>query len=179
VYNALRRSSPEEDFATFPHPGEEPMRRLVTYVSTISLVSIAFVLSMGVTGRIVHAAPPPQILHLTANFDDFFTLDFGDPGDSLGDEFGAAVSWLQNGQQVATVGFTCTTTRLQPQKENFCVLSARFANGVLTAQTIYDESSTAPTDWAITGGTGPYHDAGGVITFQPEAITVRIDHLTP
>jgi Allene oxide cyclase barrel like domain len=157
------------------------MRTLVALVSTMTLVIVSVMVSSVTAQDHVRAAsgPPRTVLQLTQTFDDFFNLDLGDPGDSLGDEFGVTVSWFKDGEKVATVGGTCTKTIVQPQPQDLCLLSARFADGLLTAQTLFDESSPAPAEWAITGGTGAYRNAGGFLTVAGEEITLHIDRLAP
>jgi hypothetical protein len=157
------------------------MRKDVALVSTMTLVVVMAMVSSVIAQDHVGAAsgPPRIVLHLTQTFDDFFNLDLGDPGVSLGDEFGVTASWFKDGEKVATVGGTCTKVILQPQQQDLCVLSARFGDGLLTAQTLFDESSSAPVEWAITGGTGAYRNAGGFLTIGSEGVTVHINRLAP
>ena len=49
---------------------------------------------------------------------------------------------------------------------------------VLTAQTLFQETSSAPTDYAITGGTGAYRDAGGFLAIHNPNVTLHIDDLS-
>jgi hypothetical protein len=109
------------------------MRNNVALVSTMPLVIVLAMVSSVIAQDHVGAAsgPPRTVLHLTQTFDDFFNFDLGDPGESLGDEFGVAASWFKDGEKVATVGGTCTKVILQPQPQDLCVLSARFADGPL------------------------------------------------
>jgi hypothetical protein len=122
-------------------------------------------------------ASAAKVVHLTQTFDDFYNVDVAPEGTSLGDQFGAPVSWQRGSKVVATVGFTCTQTRLGDSPEDLCILSARFDQGVLTAQTLFEEQSTAPTDWAITGGTGIYRDAGGYLIVRNPEVTLHISNL--
>jgi hypothetical protein len=156
------------------------MGKIVALVSTMTLVIVSVMVSSVIAQDHVRAAsgPPRTVLQLTQTFDDFFSLDLGDPGDSLGDEFGVTVSWFKDGEKVATVGGTCTKVILQPPQD-LCVLSARFADGLLTAQTLFDESSPAPAEWAITGGTGAYRNAGGFLTVAGEEVNLYINRLAP
>ncbi len=154
------------------------MRNALTFLLALAAVAAATVV-LATLGRSDARADSQRRmqLRLTQAFDDFFGLDLGAEGPSLGDVFGGPVTLFRGGNSVGTLGFTCTQTRLVPQPEDLCVFSARFANGVLTAQTLFDESSTAPADWAITGGTGAYRDAGGFVLIEGDSVTLFIDNL--
>lgn len=124
-----------------------------------------------------HQASGSKVIHLTQTFGEGWDFDVPPQGPSPGDQFGGPLNWSRGSKVVATVGFQCTLTRLDPP-EDLCTLSARFAEGVLTAQTLFQETSQAPTDWAITGGTGAYRDAGGFLVVHNPDVTLHIDDLS-
>jgi hypothetical protein len=155
----------------------QPTRRIATTIVASG------VLVAGVTGIATARSVSPaatahhaRTLHLTQEFGDWFSLDLGDTGPSGGDEFGGPVTWYSGSRAVAHVGGICTTTSLQPPQDQ-CILSARFADGVLTAQTLFDEQSNAPADYAITGGSKAYRDATGYLTVENDAtqVTIHLD----
>jgi hypothetical protein len=155
------------------------MRKTVTVLALLLAGAVAWVglSSSAASGQPSSASDGQRTLHLTQQFGDgFFSLDLGQPGPSGGDVFGGPVTWFDGTKQVATVGFTCTATNVQTP-EDLCVLSARFEEGVLTAQTLFEEQSTAPTDWAITGGTRSFRDAAGYLIIQGGNVTLFIDRL--
>ena len=122
------------------------MRKTTTALA-LSLALVTTALGLATAG----AATTPstdnrsQTIRLTQQFGDGFGLDLGATGPSGGDEFGGPATWLHGTKTVAAVGFICTTTNLQPP-EDLCTLAARFADGVLTAQTLFEEQSSAPAD---------------------------------
>jgi hypothetical protein len=124
-----------------------------------------------------HQASGSKVIHLTQTFGEGWDFDVPPQGPSPGDQFGGPLNWSRGSKVVATVGFQCTLTRLDPPEDQ-CILSARFAEGVLTAQTLFQETSQAPTDWAITGGTGAYRDAGGFLVVHNPDVTLHIDDLS-
>ena len=124
-----------------------------------------------------HQASGSKVIRLTQTFGEGWGFDVPPEGPSPGDQFGGPLNWSRGSKVVATVGFQCTLTRLDPPEDQ-CLLSARFAQGVLTAQTLFQETSSAPTDYAITGGTGAYRDAGGFLVIHNPNVTLHIDDLS-
>jgi len=153
-------------------------RRITTAVAASAVLAAALTgAATAASADRSTAAHQPRTLHLTADFKDGFNLDLGATGPSAGDQFGGNSTWSSGGKHVADVGATCTATSLQPAQYQ-CILSARFAHGVLTAQTLWDVQSTAPTDYAITGGSMAYRDATGDLTISNGAadVTIHLDN---
>jgi hypothetical protein len=154
------------------------MRRTTTLLAVSTAVAITLTgLASAGTAAPSTTVSNSQTLRYTQQFGSGFGLDLGQAGPSGGDVFGGSAIWVKGTKTVAQVGFTCTATNLQPP-EDLCILSARFANGVLTAQTLFDEQSSAPTDYAITGGSHAFRDAAGYLTVTNGAsdITIYLDN---
>lgn len=93
-------------------------------------------------------------------------LTIGDPATGVGDQFvfGGDVSNHKGGAKVGRMAGACTNTSAT---ESLCAAAFTIGGGQITFQGIVDNgtfSSGQPTDFAITGGTGPYRHAHGTIT---------------
>ena len=121
------------------------------------------------------------------------TIDVGDKGFSLGDQF-VFTDDLYNkkgGDKIGTDGGVCTIVRVTSADDQTgtaqCVVTASITDhGQITTQGLVDVSgddTPPPFDQAITGGTGDFADAGGYITVEElnatdSNITVHLLHLS-
>jgi hypothetical protein len=96
-------------------------------------------------------------------------VDLGETGDSLGDEFIFSDDLFKHGKKVGIDGGVCTLVRLEPMVSATlqCIATAELPKGQITAQallTFMGENEQPESNvWAITGGTGKYKEAGGVL----------------
>jgi hypothetical protein len=109
-------------------------------------------------------------------------LDLGERGDSLGDQFVFSGNLFRRGEKVGTDGGVATIVRLQPRVLATLqfVATAVLPGGQITVQglvTFTDGPSTYRL--AITGGTGRYRTADGVLIVEEREtdarLTFRID----
>jgi len=115
---------------------------------------------------------------------DFAELDLGDPGPSLGDRFVFTDDLYRRDKRVGSDYGECVLARLNEDQSSViqCVVTANFpGKGQITAQGIVqftEEEPDRPFRVAITGGTGKYRDAGGVVivneTVEPGTLTFRL-----
>jgi hypothetical protein len=94
-------------------------------------------------------------------------LDLGDPGDSLGDQFIFSNDLLRAGEKVGVDGGVCTVVGLEPMVAATvqCVATARLPRGQITVQGLVRFTDGPSTfKLAITGGTGRFREADGVLT---------------
>ena len=127
-----------------------------------------------------------EVIRVTAVTVQETFLDLGDPGDSLGDQVVDTHDLFRAGEKVGSDGAQCTVVRLEPEVSiTFqCVGTASLPRGQITFQglvTFSAETEGEPVRLAITGGTGRFREAGGVLivrfTSDTEAIlTYRIVH---
>lgn len=92
----------------------------------------------------------------------------GTKGPSLGDEIVFSEKLLQDGAQVGHAGAVCTTVSLE-RNEAQCNATYSFSGGQITAQALITLNSTAPYAASITGGSGEYQGADGVVAVRPGA----------
>lgn len=95
-------------------------------------------------------------------------LDLGDPGPSVGDQyvFGGNLSRQQGGTPIGRIAGQCTTIS---NTEVLCTSSFTFNGGQISFQALVDVTvfyAGKPFDFAVTGGTGPYRNAQGMVTGQ-------------
>ena len=111
-------------------------------------------------------------------------VDVGKPGPSLGDMNVITEDVYRNGKRVGTSDIACTVVRIQPPKffAAQCLNTTTLPGGQITAQGVAtsDQIEQVPFDHAITGGTGAYKNAGGVLTVDeagdgPATLTFKLD----
>jgi hypothetical protein len=106
-------------------------------------------------------------------------LDLGEPGDSLGDQLVFTTDLLRRGEKVGIGGVHCTVVRLEPMVSatTQCVATAELPRGQLAGQGLLTFTEGPSTfRLAITGGTGRYRTAHGVLVVQE--ISETEDRLT-
>jgi hypothetical protein len=133
----------------------------------ITLTSAALALLIILLGGVAIAGAAPQAkpkdtstatLRFDVRFSDFHLVDVGEPGPSLGDYPVFHDLLLSHGKQVGDQGGTCPIVDVS-QGLIHCTGTIRLSGGQLTFQGL---TTTAPTkQFAVTGGTGRYRDAGG------------------
>ena len=123
-----------------------------------------------------------EVIRVTAiDVQDTF-LDLGEPGDSLGDQSVFSQDLFRRGEKVGAAGVVCTLVRLEPMVSATvqCLGTAQLPRGQITIQgllTFTDGPSTFRL--AITGGTGRYRTAHGVVIVEEvsetrDRITFRV-----
>jgi hypothetical protein len=125
--------------------------------------ALAAAAACGVTTT--HAAvAAKQTLHIVATQHDFHEIGVGKQGPKPGSVFVFSEKLVQNGKAVGSDHIVCTFVGAWPSETDFC--RALF---VLRGGTIVAEGSSArgPFTVAITGGTGRYASARGVVHATP------------
>jgi hypothetical protein len=107
---------------------------------------------------------------VTATLTEGAQLDLGTTGPSLGDEIVFTGKLLQGGHQTGHQGGTCTTVSMQ-RHEAECLATYSFRGGRITAQTVIVLGSPKRYQAAVTGGTGRYAGAEGVVHVRPATAT--------
>jgi hypothetical protein len=88
---------------------------------------------------------------------------------------------LQRGHEIGHAGAVCTTVS-RARNEAQCIATYVFSGGQITAQTLIILGSTAPYAVPITGGSGEYRGAEGVVDVRPGAsgttgvLTFHLEH---
>ncbi|WP_432586109.1 hypothetical protein ABVG11_07910 [Streptomyces sp. HD1123-B1] len=109
-----------------------------------------------------------EVLELVARQTQTTFIDHGDPGTSQGDELVLAGDLLRGPALFGRFGEVCTLTRVGPEPDSFdqqCVGTLTLPGGDLTLQGLISVTAAGPGEVtvAITGGTGRYRTAHGVI----------------
>jgi allene oxide cyclase-like protein len=110
-----------------------------------------------------------RVFTITTKTIDGAQIDVGEPGPSLGDSNVLTEDVYRDDKRVGTSDITCTIVRLDPVKHFFaaeCLNTTVLPGGQITAQgyVTSEQIEKVPFEQAITGGTGQYRDAGGVLT---------------
>ncbi len=110
-----------------------------------------------------------EVIRVTGIFVEESVSDLGEPGDSLGDQLAFTQDLFRRGEKVGIAGVVCTLMRLEPVGGTLhCVGTAQLPKGQITIQglaTLTGDEEGEPTQhFAITGGTGRYKTAHGVLT---------------
>lgn len=92
--------------------------------------------------------------------------DLGEPGPSVADQyvFGGDISERQGGARIGRIAGQCATSS---DREALCQSAFTLPDGQITFSAIIDTATFfggQPADFAITGGTGRYRNARGVLT---------------
>ena len=114
--------------------------------------------------------PPPLTVTATTTHEALLVLN-STPRVPTGNQFVSAHDLYRGQHKIGADGASCQVIdvvapeRLRVQ----CVASLSLPTGQLTAQglTVVDEAGTTPFTLAITGGTGAYADAHGLVTVRP------------
>ncbi len=146
------------------------------------LASTALLTGAGAALAVIPSATADQPLTLvTVAVPDRNTdLDLGEPGLSAGDTQVFLDDVQRRGRPVGTNAGMCTITTLSETRLAVtCSATLTLPEGTLTLQGAADEDpDEGPTgfEWAVTGGTGRYADAGGeaVGTFRPDSDIVDL-----
>jgi hypothetical protein len=150
---ALARHSPKEDQMT---------RRLIFIVAMIGALSIA-IGAVGVSASTTAGKTVTVVERATTDT----VIDLGAPGDSLGDllVFGNDIYDAANATQVGRDEGSCVRTN--PGLAWECNWTTILAGGSITvAGPFYDD--LRDTQFAITGGTGKYRNARGVMILHSQ-----------
>jgi hypothetical protein len=120
-----------------------------------------------------------EVIRLTSITVEDVDLDLGEPGDSLGDQNIHTGDLFRGGEKVGILGVVCTTVRADADAFSFlCVGSAELPKGQITIQGLitFTETAEEPFEIAVTGGTGKYRTAHGVLSIRQ--IGLPEEHLT-
>lgn len=114
------------------------------------------------TGSVSRPAHP-EILELGVENDQYAAPDLPPAGTSVGDLYVYSGWLLKDGHRVGQGGGSCQVVQVDGAKVTTqCVLTGRLEQGSLTMQALW-VTGESPLDMAITGGTGAYRDAQGVV----------------
>ena len=110
-----------------------------------------------------------EVIRVTAIFVEESVSDLGESGDSLGDQLAFTQDLFRRGEKVGIAGVVCTLMRLEPMAATLhCVGTTQLPKGQITIQGLAtftgDEEGEPTQHFAITGGTGRYKAAHGVLT---------------
>ena len=155
----------------------------------VKLIVVAAILAAGIAGVVgtrPAAGDPGQTLRFVAApplAGDQKQIDVPPAGLSLGDESIGAVSLRHDGQLFGRALVDCTINDGTFQGEQ-CTLDLVLRTGVITTKTagldrLLPHQTASPNDvFAVTGGTGAYAGANGVMTIhhgaQADILTVRL-----
>ena len=111
-----------------------------------------------------------EVIRLTSITVEEVDLDLGEPGDSLGDQFVFTDDLFRGGEKVGILGVVCSAVRITADAFSIqCVGTAELPKGQITVQgliTFSEATEGQPFELAITGGTGRYRTAHGVVTVE-------------
>ena len=138
-------------------------------IPRILVVALA---ALAVTAAAVIASPSEASHYgakqftLTGKALAFEQVDAGEPGPSLGDRQIITEDVYRGGKRVGTSDIECTVVRIAPKSAVQCFNTTSLPEGQITAQGMVtsDQEEQVPFQQAITGGTGAYAAAGGVLT---------------
>lgn len=143
----------------------------------VKLIVVAALVAAGIVG-VVSARPaqgdPGQTLRFVAApplTGDQKQIDVPPQGLSLGDESIGALSLRHNGQLFGRALVDCTINDKTYQGQQ-CTLDLVLRDGLITAKTagldrLLPHQTASPNDvFAVTGGTGAYTGANGVVTIH-------------
>jgi hypothetical protein len=146
------------------------------WLGVLSAAIAAVVLAVGVVSPAAGSSGNEH-RHRTLRVDAIVTelsqVDVGATGPSLGDQIVFSEKLLQGGNEVGHAGAVCTTVSLARQEAQ-CNATYALGDGQITAQALIILGSKAPYDGAITGGSGTYEGAGGVVHVRPVSDTEGI-----
>lgn len=131
-------------------------------------VGCALAVCIAATGGTANGSPNHGHFTLYNHDTNQASLDLGDPGPSVGDQyiFGGNLSKQQGGTPIGRIAGQCTTIS---DTEILCTSSFTFNGGQISFQALVDATvfyAGQPFDFAVTGGTGPYRSARGTVTGQ-------------
>ncbi len=107
-----------------------------------------------------------EVLELKVQNDQYEAVDLGPAGPSLGDMDVYSGTAVKDGRSVGRGGGSCQVVQIHGGEiTTQCVLTLGVEGGSLTVQSLWTKGSSTPLDMAITGGTGAYASARGVIRF--------------
>jgi allene oxide cyclase-like protein len=147
------------------------MRRRLP-LAILAVLALAVVIVPGAsTSSVVRSSDDDDVvvIRVTETTVEDANLDLGEPGDSLGDQFIFRNDLSRAGKKVGIDGGVCTLVGLEPMVSATlqCVATAVLPRGQITVQglvTFTDGPSTF--ELAITGGTGRFREAHGVLTIE-------------
>jgi hypothetical protein len=111
-----------------------------------------------------------EVIRVTAVTAQDTFLDLGETGESLGDQSVISEDLFRQGKNVGKTGVVCTVVRIEeaPAVTLQCVATAELPRGQITAQGLitFTEAGPGRSRLAITGGTGRYRTAHGVVLIE-------------
>ncbi len=108
-----------------------------------------------------------EVIRLTAVTIQETELDLGEPGESLGDQLIFTEDLFRDGKKVGIDGGVATVVRFEPNVSLTLqfVATVELPKGEITVQGLHTfTEEDEPQKFAITGGTGRYKTAHGVLT---------------
>ncbi|MCT2581785.1 dirigent protein [Actinophytocola gossypii] len=106
-----------------------------------------------------------EILELKVENTHYQAVDLAPPGVSLGDLDVFAGTARKDGREVGRGGGSCQTIHVEGDDVSMqCVLTMELERGSVTMQSVWTRGEN-PLDMAITGGTGDYRTARGIVRF--------------
>lgn len=152
------------------------MRKRLTVGAATGLALAAGGIAVGATSASSDRSSS-DVLRLVGKEVSSHFIDLADADFSEGDQFVFTNDLLRGGTKVGEDGGWCIVTRLTKEGANTweCHGVNSLPGGLITVQGIVtygpdEEIKAEPYQFAITGGTGRYRDAGG---------TVRIEEVSP
>ncbi|MFF0747960.1 hypothetical protein [Streptomyces sp. NPDC004267] len=145
-------------------------RRRVTLTRVLAASMATAAIGFAAVGNADADAPRQrdrvEILELKVRNDQYTAVDLGPAGPSLGDMDVYSGTAIKDGRGVGRGGGQCQVIALSgAETTSQCVLTMEVESGSLTMQSLWTKGGTAPLDMAITGGTGAYAGARGIVRF--------------
>jgi hypothetical protein len=130
-----------------------------------STVAAAVVLAVGCVAYGAQAATSTQrTIQIAATQHDFHEIGVGKKGPTPGSLFVFSERLAQSGKPIGSDHIVCTFTGTWPVETDFCRALFTLPGGTIVAE---GASARGPFTVAITGGTGRYAGARGVVHATP------------
>ncbi|RDI43537.1 dirigent protein [Nocardia mexicana] len=131
----------------------------------VAAASLLVGVTSGCSEEQTSAASEPEVHELQVTTDQYSALDLGSSGTSVGDMDVFSGSAMKDGSKVGNAGGSCQATHVDGEKVTTqCLITMELEAGALAVQALWIKG-TSPLDMAITGGTGAYRNARGVVRF--------------
>ncbi|MFB7620998.1 hypothetical protein [Kitasatospora sp. NPDC056181] len=141
-------------------------RASLAKLSTISLATaLAGVFSVAGAAADAPERRQVEVLELKVQNDQYAYADLDPKGPSLGDSYVYSGTALKDGRSVGHGGGSCQVIHINGEEiTTQCLITMELNRGSLTMQSLW-VSGTSQLDMAITGGTGDFSSARGIVHY--------------
>ncbi|WP_329573471.1 allene oxide cyclase barrel-like domain-containing protein [Streptomyces sp. NBC_01361] len=106
-----------------------------------------------------------EVLELEVQNDQYAYTDLDPKGPSLGDTYVYSGTAIRDGRSVGRGGGSCQVIHINGEElTTQCLITMEIKRGSLTMQSLW-VSGTSSLDMAITGGTGDFSNARGIVHY--------------